>query len=97
MSAHRFPELERLITKANRLGAQHPNSADQLAAMIHLVTESGADPYTVAGILIEGAVHAVTQHVPPAERADTARASGTCYPIGWMHTVCDLRLLHLLE
>ena len=42
-----------------------------LAEVIRLVTEDGADPYLVIGVLIEGAVHTVARHVPAERQAET--------------------------
>jgi hypothetical protein len=38
-----------------------------LAEVIRVITDEGADPYLVIGVLVEGAVHTVAKHIP-AER-----------------------------
>jgi hypothetical protein len=47
-----------------------------LAEVIRLVTQDGADPYLVIGVLIEGAVHTVAQHIPTARQAQTTEQLG---------------------
>ncbi len=42
-----------------------------LAEVIRLVTEDGADPYLVIGVLVEGAVHTVARHIPAERQAET--------------------------
>jgi hypothetical protein len=37
-----------------------------------MIGASQADPYTVLGVLVEGAVHTLVQHIPPERQADTA-------------------------
>jgi hypothetical protein len=43
-----------------------------LAQMISMIGESDVDPYAILGVLIEGAAHTLTQHVPAERQADTA-------------------------
>jgi hypothetical protein len=43
-----------------------------LAETISLIGESDVDPYAVFGVLIEGAVHTLTRHIPPERQADTS-------------------------
>jgi hypothetical protein len=44
--------------------------------MIRLVTADGADPYVVLGVLVEGAVHTLVQHIPAERRQDTTEELG---------------------
>jgi hypothetical protein len=43
-----------------------------LAQTISLTGEIGADPYAVLGVLVEGAVQTIVQHIPAEQRAETA-------------------------
>ncbi|HEY6439051.1 MAG TPA: hypothetical protein VIY55_03455 [Acetobacteraceae bacterium] len=47
-----------------------------LAEVIRLVTEDGADPYLVIGVLVEGAVHTVARHIPTERQAETTEQLG---------------------
>lgn len=40
--------------------------------MIRMIGESDVDPYAFLGVLVEGAAHTITRHVPAERRADTA-------------------------
>jgi hypothetical protein len=64
--------LDNLIREANRAAARKPDSLDLLARMIHLALKDGADPYLVAGLLVEGAVSAVAGYIPPERQPDAA-------------------------
>lgn len=57
--------LDNLIREANRTAARKPNSLDLLAQMIQLALKDGADPYLVAGLLMEGALSALVGYIPP--------------------------------
>jgi hypothetical protein len=76
MSDQRFRALERLIQEANRASSKKPGSIEMLARMIRLVTDDGADPYLVIGVLVEGAVHTVARHVPAERQAEAAEQLG---------------------
>jgi hypothetical protein len=45
-----------------------------LKAAIRRVFGRGADPYLLMGVLVEGAVLTLAQHVPPERQEDTAKA-----------------------
>jgi hypothetical protein len=62
--------IDNLIREANRTAARKPDSLDLLARMIQLALKDGADPYLVAGVLVEGAIIAVAQHIPPERQHD---------------------------
>ncbi|MGC1409563.1 MAG: hypothetical protein WA864_11530 [Acetobacteraceae bacterium] len=47
-----------------------------LAEVIRLVTQDGADPYLVIGVLVEGAVHTVAKHIPAERQAETTEQLG---------------------
>ena len=76
MPDHRFRTLERLIQQANQVSARQPGSVELLATMIRLVTDDGADPYLVIGVLVEGAAHTLARHVPPERQAETTEELG---------------------
>jgi hypothetical protein len=62
--------LDSLIREANRTAARKPGTLDLLAQMIQLALKDGADPYLVAGVLVEGAVTALAGYIPPERRSD---------------------------
>ena len=62
--------LDNLIREANRTANRKPDSLDLLARMIHLALKDGADPYLVAGVLVEGAVSALAGYVPEERLPD---------------------------
>ena len=45
-----------------------------MADIIKTVSEWGADPYLVVGVLVEGAVHTIDIHIPDERREYTASA-----------------------
>jgi hypothetical protein len=71
MPDRHFETLQRLIRQANQASSRKPDSIRLLAEMIRLVTADGADPYLVIGVLVEGAVHTIDKHIPPARQAET--------------------------
>jgi hypothetical protein len=62
--------LDNLIREANRTASRKPDSLDLLARMIQLALQDGADPYLVAGLLVEGAVSALAGYIPPERRPE---------------------------
>ena len=76
MPDQHFRTLERLIREANRASSRKPGSIEMLARMIRLVTDDGADPYLVIGVLVEGAVHTVARHVPPERQTEAVEEMG---------------------
>ena len=76
MAQQLFPILDRLIREANRVSGRKPDSIEILAHMIRLALDDGADPYLIAGVLLEGAAYTVAHHIPSdcqAEAASTTR------------------------
>jgi hypothetical protein len=71
MPDQRFRALERLIQQANQASSRKPDSVEMLAHVIRLITRDGADPYLVIGVLMEGAVYTIAEHIPPERQADT--------------------------
>jgi hypothetical protein len=76
MAEHRFRSLDRLIRQANQASSRKPGSVEMLARVIQLVTADGADPYLVIGVLVEGAVHTLAEHIPPERQADATEELG---------------------
>ena len=70
MADKHFPGLDRLIQHANQVSGRKPDAIDILARMIALVTDDGADPYLVLGVLVEGAARTLERHVPPERQAE---------------------------
>jgi hypothetical protein len=71
MPDHHFRTLERLIRQANQASSRKPDSVQMLAEVIRLVTDDGADPYLVLGVLVEGAVHTIAKHIPRERQPET--------------------------
>jgi hypothetical protein len=76
MPEHRFRSLDRLIRQANQASSRKPGSVEMLARVIQLVTSDGADPYLVLGVLVEGAVHTLAEHIPRERQADATEELG---------------------
>jgi hypothetical protein len=69
-----FRAVDELIRRVERVAADRPDPLHILAQMISMVGESDVDPCAVLGVLIEGAAHTITRHIPAERRADTAEA-----------------------
>jgi hypothetical protein len=67
-----FPAVEALIRRVQRVAASRPDPMHILAHTISMTGAIGADPYTVLGVLVEGVVQTVVQHIPEEQRAETA-------------------------
>ena len=67
-----FPAVEALIRRVRRVVASRPGPMHILARTIGMTSAIGADPYSVLGVLTEGAVQAVVQQVPGCCSAGTA-------------------------
>jgi hypothetical protein len=72
MSKRPFRAVDELIRRVQRVAAGRPDPKHILAQMISMIGESEADPYAVLGVLIEGAVHILAEHIPAERQADTA-------------------------
>jgi hypothetical protein len=64
-----FPAVDNLIRRAQRVAAGRPDPAQILAQTISMACPGGADPYAVLGMLIEGTVQTLVEHIPQAETA----------------------------
>jgi hypothetical protein len=67
-----FRAVDELIRRVQRVAAGRPNPTFILAQTISLAGTSGVDPYAVLGVLVEGAVQTLTQHIPPERQAEAA-------------------------
>src|SRR3954467_7340202 len=67
-----FPAVDALIRRVQRVAASRPDPMHILAQTISMTGEIGADPYAVLGVLVEGAVMTIVQHVPAEQRLETA-------------------------
>ena len=69
-----FPAVDNLIRRAQRVAAGRPDPAHILAQTIRMACPGGADPYAVLGLLIEGTVQTLVDHIPEERRAEIAAA-----------------------
>jgi hypothetical protein len=67
-----FPAVDNLIRRAQRVAAGRPDPARILAQTIRMACPGGADPYAVLGVLVEGAVQTLVEHIPKARQAEIA-------------------------
>ena len=67
-----FPAVDNLIRRAQRR-AGRPNPARILAQTISLACPGGADPYAVLGVLVEGTVQTLVEHIPKERQASLKR------------------------
>jgi hypothetical protein len=67
-----YRAMNDLIRRVQRVAANRPDPMHILAETISLIGESDVDPYAIVGVLIEGAVHTIAQHIPAERQADTA-------------------------
>jgi hypothetical protein len=69
-----FPAVDNLIRRAQRVAAGRPDPARILAQTISMACLGGADPYAVLGVLIEGTVQTLVEHIPNERWAEVAAA-----------------------
>src|SRR5580704_2800008 len=67
-----FPVVDSLIRRAQRVAAGRPDPARILAETISMACPGDADPYAVLGVLIEGTVQTLVEHIPKERQAETA-------------------------
>jgi hypothetical protein len=68
-----YPAVDALIRRVQRVAANRPDPLHILAEMINMIGASEtADPYTILGVLVEGAAHTLTTHIPDERQADAA-------------------------
>jgi hypothetical protein len=74
MANRSFPAIDALIQQVEQSAADQPDALHLLGTAIKGLTDEAIDPYLLAGLLIEGAVHTVVQHIPPERQRDTSHA-----------------------
>jgi hypothetical protein len=67
-----FPAVDALIRRVQRVAVSKPDPMHILAQTISMTGEIGADPYAVLGVLVEGAVLTIVQHIPAEQQTETA-------------------------
>jgi hypothetical protein len=72
MPDRQFPAVDNLIRRAQRTAAGRPDAARILAQTISMACPGGADPYSVLGVLIEGTVQTLVEHIPKERQAEVA-------------------------
>jgi hypothetical protein len=65
-----FPAVEALVRRVQRAAANRPDPLHILAQTIGMTGTIGMDPYAVLGVLVEGAVQTLVQHIPAERQAD---------------------------
>jgi hypothetical protein len=71
-----FPAVDALIRRVQRAAAQRPDPLYIIAQTISMAPTVGVDPYALLGVLVEGAVQTLVQHIP-SQRQDEAAATLT--------------------
>lgn len=69
-----YPAIDALVRRVKRIAAERPDPTQILAEMITMIGASDVDPYVILGVLVEGAVQTVAQHVPAERQAEAAAA-----------------------
>lgn len=72
MADRSYPAVDNLIRRAQRAAAGRPDAARILAQTISMACPGGADPYAVLGVLIEGTVQTLVEHIPKERQAEVA-------------------------
>ena len=65
-----FPAVDNLIRRAQRAAAGRSDPARILAQTISMACPGGADPYAVLGVLVEGTVQTLVEHIPKERQAE---------------------------
>jgi hypothetical protein len=72
MPERMFPDLETLIRKIEATASYSSDPLAILVALMKMAIASEADPYMLAGALIEGITATVAQKIPPERQRDVA-------------------------
>lgn len=67
-----YPAVDALIRRIQRVAASRPDPMYILAQTINMAGAIGMDPYAVLGVLVEGAVQTLIQHIPTERQAEAA-------------------------
>ncbi len=73
MADRSFPAIDALVRQIEQ-SADQPEALRLLGITIRGMADEAVDPYLLAGLLIEGAVHTVAQYIPPERQRDTTHA-----------------------
>jgi hypothetical protein len=68
-----FPAFGDLIRQVKQSAANESDMSRLLGAIIKEMADEAVDPYLMAGLLIEDAVHTVVQRIPLERQRDTTR------------------------
>jgi hypothetical protein len=64
--------VDNLTRRAQRVAAGRPDAARILAQTISMGCPGGADPYAVLGVLIEGTMQTLVEHISKERQAEIA-------------------------
>ena len=70
-----FPRVDALIREAEAVAANQADSFAALVAQLHMAIQSDADPYLLAGTLVEAIAATITTRVPAEMQGDTSVAA----------------------
>ena len=76
MQHRAFQAVDDLIRQAEEAAAAKPDQVRLVAELIKLIGDGGADPYLLIGVLLEGAVHTLDNHIPPERQRQTTEQLG---------------------
>ena len=65
-----YPAIEALIRRVQFVAASRPDPLYILAQTIDMASMIGVDSYALLGVLVEGAVQTVIQHIPAERQAE---------------------------
>ena len=72
MPEQSFPDLDALIRPIEARATEFPDPLAILIAMLKMVVASDADPYLLAGALVEGIAATISARIPPERQAEVA-------------------------
>jgi hypothetical protein len=67
--------VDALSAQARDAAEATPNPLTELSGLIRTTMEGDADPYVLAGVLLEGIVQVLATRIPPERRAATELAT----------------------
>jgi hypothetical protein len=67
-----FPDLDALIRQIEATAAGSPDPLAVTVALMKMAIASEADPYMLAGALIEGITATIAEKIPPEKQGDVA-------------------------
>ena len=76
MQHRAFQAVDDLIRQAEEAAAAKPDHFRLVAELIKLIGDGGADPYLLIGVLLEGAVQTLANHIPPERQRETKEQLG---------------------